>query len=117
MSKLDDRLTRIDENKNFLNLLCHSKKKIQKLLIENASRDQIYSICEIFLNILNGNIPLDKEVLKRLSTKKRQLRQLVKRGPVKEKKYLIQKGGFLQLLIPALITGLASIVSSVIEKA
>lgn len=109
-------MSRIEENKNFLNLLCNSKRKIQRILIKNASKEQIYSICEIILNILNQNLKIDDKVLKNLSKKKNTLRQLIKKGSLKKKKYLIQKGGFLQFLIPAIITGLASIVSSIIEK-
>lgn len=105
-----------EKNKNFLELLCHSKNKFRKTLIENASNDQIESICEIVLNILNGNIELSEKQIKKLSKKKELLRALVKSGPAKEKKKLIQKGGFLQLLIPSIISGLATIVSSLISK-
>jgi len=109
-------MSRLNQNRNFLELLTHSNKKLQKSLIENASKDQIYSICEIVLNILNGNLNLDKKEIEKLARKKKQLRLLVNKGSIKNKKHLIQKGGFIQFLIPAIITGLASIVSSIIEK-
>lgn len=109
-------MSKVLTNQDFLRLLCSSKRKCQKLLIKSASKDQIYSICEIILNILNGNIKVDEKNFKKLKTKRKLLRQIIKRGPVKEKKYLIQKGGFLQLLLPSIITGLATLISSFIKK-
>ena len=53
-------MSRIIQNKNFLNLLCQNinKKKYLNSLIKNATKNQIYYICEIVLNLLKGNIPL-----------------------------------------------------------
>lgn len=109
-------MSKVMENKEFLKLLCSSKNKLQKTLIKNATKDQIYAICEVILNILNGNIKLEENHFKKLNSKKNQMRTLIKRGPLKQKKYLIQKGGFLQVLIPSIITGLAKVISSLIEK-
>ena len=45
------------------------------------------------------------------------LRDSIKHSSLSEKKHiLIQKGGFLQFVIPAVISGLATIISSVISK-
>ena len=60
----------IHNNKNFLNLLCSSKKKVRKLLIQNATRDQINAIREIILNVLNGNLKIEKSDLEKLARKK-----------------------------------------------
>lgn len=110
------KMSKVKLNQEFLNFLCKSKPKIQKSLINNASKSQIDSICEIILNILNGNLNLNGVDYNRLNSKKSLLRTLVKRGPLKKKKYLIQKGGFLQVLIPSIIAGLATVISSIIEK-
>ena len=108
---------RIKSNINYLKLLLNSNNRLQKSLIQNASKEQIYSLCEIILNILNGNIKLSDEEFKKLDKKKKLLRYLVhNKTSIKKKKYLIQKGGFLQFLIPSLITGIASIVSSLIDR-
>lgn len=107
----------IARNLNFLELLCKSKCKVRKELVKNATKDQIMSICEIIFNILHGVVSLSPDDISKLSKRKETLRQLVKkRSSIKHKKLLIQKGGFLQFIIPALITGIASVVSSVIEK-
>lgn len=110
-------MSKVKLNQEFLNLLCKSKPKLQKSLINNASKVQIDSICEIILNILNGNLKVSENEFKRLNLKKSLLRTLIKRGPLKKKKFLIQRGGFLQVLIPSIIAGLATVVSSIIEKA
>ena len=108
---------RIKTNINFLKLLTSCNSRLQKVLIKNATKEQIYSLCEIILNILNGNVKLSEEEFKKLDKKKKVLRYLVQnKTSIKKKKYLIQKGGFLQFIIPSIITGIASIVSSLIEK-
>lgn len=109
-------MSHVLKNKNFLQLLTKSNKKIQKSMIKNASKEQIKSICEIVLNLLSGNIKLDQEDLSKLYKKRNSLRELIKKQSIKKKKYLIQKGGFIQFLIPALISGLATVISSVIQK-
>lgn len=106
----------IDQNKHFLHLLCSSPRRVQHTLIKNATKSQIYSICEIVLNILKGNLKLPEEEIQKLQKKKKLLRDLMKRSTLKTKKHLIQRGGFLQFIIPSIITGLASIVSSLIKK-
>lgn len=112
-----DKMERIRNNRNYLNLLCTSKKRLREVLISNASNDQINSIREIILNILNGNLKIDNESFKKLEKKKKLLRELVKKsGGLKNRKRIIQKGGFLSFIIPAIITGLASVASSLIEK-
>ena len=109
-------MEQIDQNKHFLSLFCSSPRKVQHALIKNATKSQIYSICEIVLNILKGNLKLPQEEIEKLQKKKKVLRSLMKRSSLKTKKHLIQRGGFLQFLIPSIITGLASIVSSLIKK-
>ena len=85
-------------------------------MIKGANKNQIYALCEVVLNLLNGNINLEEKYLIKLHHKRKQLRELIKKNSIKKKKYLVQKGGFIQFLIPAIVSGLASIISSVIEK-
>ena len=108
-------MNRIKDNREFLNFLCKANKKIRKILIKNASREQIYTICEIILNILKGNFQVPKEQLEYLNKKKKQLRAIIQRSTLKKKKHIIQKGGFLEILIPSIVSGLASIVSNLLE--
>ena len=108
-------MNRIKNNKDFLNLLCKSnKKKFRIFLIQNASKEQIYSICEIVLNILNGNLKVSDK--NKLSKKRKLLRKIIQKSSLKKKRYLIQKGGFLEILIPSIVSGLASIISNIISE-
>ena len=110
-------MSQVDKNKNFLKLLCNSNKKLRKSLIQNGSKDQINSLCEIVLNLLNGNIKISDEKLNKLSKKRNSLKQFIQKNvAIKKKKYLIQRGGFLEILIPAIISGLASVVTTLIDK-
>ena len=59
-------MSKVFKNKNFLQLLSNSNKKMQKILVQNASNEQIKPICEIILNLLKGNLNLDEIDLKKL---------------------------------------------------
>ena len=84
----------IESNKEFLCYLCKSNKKVRKILINLANKKQIYALCEIILNILNGNLQVDDKQYKKLAKYKKNLRKLINKTTIKEKKHIIQKGGF-----------------------
>ena len=109
-------MDRVKNNIEFLSLLCRSKKKFRNFLIQYANKEQIYTLSEIVLNILNGNLKVPEQLVKKLSKKRKLLRKLVQKNSIKKKKFLIQKGGFLEILIPSIVSGLASIISSVITQ-
>lgn len=107
----------IKNNLNFIKLLCTSKKSIQKELIKNATSEQIYAICDIILNILKGKLKLDDNLVRNFYKKRKAFRELAsERVSLKKRKSVIQKGGFLEILIPSIVAGLASVVSSIIDK-
>ena len=93
-------------------------KENQKDVIKRAKGPLINKICECILNIINGKIKVSSEDYEKLKPYKHLFRKLLsKKTKIKEKKKLIiQKGGFLQILIPAIISGLATIISSAISK-
>ena len=111
-------LNRLSKNKNYLCLLSCCKNKLRKAIVLNSNKDQIYSVCECILNVSNGNIKLNQEDFLRLKKYKKIFRSLLsKRSGLREKKkILIQRGGFLQFLIPAVISGISSIVAAAISK-
>ena len=96
----------------------YCSKENQKDIIKRAKGPLINKICECILNIINGKIKITKEDFEKLKPYKNLFRKLLsKQTKIKEKKRLIiQKGGFLQILIPAIISGLASIISSAISS-
>jgi len=109
-------MNRLEKNKKFLKLLLLADRKIQKKLIQNSNKEQIYCICEIILNLLKGKIPISDDVFKLLNKEKKLLRKIVKKSSLKNKKYLIQKGGFLQILLPTVISALSSIIGEIVKQ-
>ena len=98
----------------FLRLLASSHPAQKRALIKSANNAQIDSICEICLNILNGNVSVDKKKLE-----KDLLRMLFRKtcSSQKTKQYLLnQSGGFLPAPASALISALSSIFGSIISK-
>ena len=96
----------------------YCSKENQKDIIRRAKGPLINKICECILNIINGKIKISPQDLEKLKPYKNLFRKLlIKSTGLREKKRLInQKGGFLQILIPAIISGLASIISSAISS-
>jgi hypothetical protein len=114
---------RLNKNKLFLSSLASSKPKTRKHYIQNANCKSISLICELADNVLYGYIPIsieDKNNLKKFKSLLEKLCLEYKCSNEKNLKYkkdlLGQSGGFLNILIPAVITGIASIISSFISK-
>ena len=110
-------LENLSINFDKITVLGTAKPKVRKGLIQTGGKDFICSICEIIDYLMIGNLQIDKSDQKKLEKYKYTLRKLLKSSTLKEKKnLLIQKGGFLQFLIPSVISGIASIVGSYIES-
>jgi hypothetical protein len=74
-------------------------------IIEEGGPDLVHCICDCVYNVLNGNIPISEQDKKRLSRHKDTLRELVKKKTSnKERKRLVQSGGFLGALIPTIVS-------------
>ena len=83
-------MKRIKENQDFLCHLCKNKNKNKrKNLIENASREEIYTLCEIILNILKGNINISKEDRDKLTKKKKYSKKNSRKNKFKKEKIFI----------------------------
>lgn len=95
-----------------LKVLKISPPKIQKIILERAEASLIASICEICLNLCEGNIRCDKKRYAKLKKYKTCLHKLAsaernQKNYLKEKKLLAQKGGaFLPLLLPVALSTL-----------
>ena len=114
---LPDSLKNIIKHSQILKTLAGCKGKLRTSIIQNSDRKIIEAVCECVLNLLNGNIKLSESDKKSLEKYKFTLRKLVEKSNLNnKKKILIQHGGFLQFLIPAAITGISSIISSLISR-
>jgi hypothetical protein len=75
-------------------------------------------LTECVYNVLRGNVKLRKGDNERLGRYKSDLRKFVydKGNVSRKRKFLVQKGGFLPLLIPAAIDTVARLVSFAVDK-
>ena len=88
---------------NAINDVKHDKQKCNRI-IDEGGMELVYCICDCAHNIAQGNIPVSEEELEILKRHKECLRKLVKKKTSdREKKRLIQDGGFLGSLIPTLV--------------
>jgi hypothetical protein len=94
------------------------KTKLRKAILLNSDADLIKVLRDSVYNVLKRNVKLKKEESERLDKHKSDLRKFVyEKGNVKKKrKFLIQKGGWLPLLIPAAIDTTARLISFAIDQ-
>ncbi len=105
---------RVEKNVDFLKILSKCKSNMRTVILSNADKNLINTICECVHNCLNGNIELNNEIIPKLKRHKNDLRNLVGRNKSLKikKKILSQKGGaFLPLLLSTVLGGLSSIFS------
>jgi hypothetical protein len=107
---------KIEKQKHVLLTLARCKKNIRQTILKNADKNLIQTICECCLNFLFNRVKVNETELSALKEYKRTLRKLILKSSLKEKKkVLVQKGGFLQYLIPAVISGLSALFESAIK--
>ena len=97
---------RLEEFAPTLKLLAKcSKPRKQRWLDDNLNDSLILCLCECSLNILRGNVPLKPKQKKLLEKHKKCLRQLInKKISMKNKKKILQDGGFISALISPIIS-------------
>lgn len=100
-------------HKDFLKSLAQTKSAPKrKLLIALANSRQVRALQEITHNVLKKNVPLTSCQVKNLIRGKYRKHIKEAGNPVgsieRKRKIFIQKGGFLQYILPAALTYLAS---------
>jgi hypothetical protein len=104
----------VEKNKDLLTLLSKCKKRMLKAVINASDRELVLTVCECILNCLNGNISLSEKDKQKLKKHKKILRTLIQKGnSIKlRKKLLIQQGsGFLPIILPTVISSIASLLT------
>lgn len=97
-----------------LRVILNSKPELRSAILKHADKQLTCSLCEIVLNILCGNIPVDDKQKKKLSKHKDYLRQIVKKTKNwKQKRNIIQKGG--NFLIPLLAPIIGSLIAKIFQ--
>jgi hypothetical protein len=121
MKKDKDQLSNFIKNKNMLKILASSytKPRYKQVILKNADQSLINAISDSTRLLLEGKINLsdtDRNILKKYKNIIRKIAN--KSTPLSKKRNIIsssnQRGGFLEFLIPALITGISSIVASAV---
>jgi len=99
---------------SYLRLLHKSSPKARNALVkQHCSPEFVKCICECVKNLLVGNVELSPEHKRRLKHHKHSLRKLVlKKTPLKEKKRIVQNGGFLGALLGPIIKILSGLFAS-----
>lgn len=106
-------MKRIKENRQLLDLISKCKNsKDRKVFLQKGSDEFIKAIIEIVLNVLKGNVDLTEKIKKKLKKYKRVMRKIIcpKVSLKFKRRVLIQKGGFLNVILPALIGGVLSFI-------
>ena len=103
-------VSQIKRKHNFLKKIFKSKGKSRQFLIREATPEQIKSIRESVLNVANQNVPIKPKQFKKLKRYKKILKKLAFSNPSIRtcKKILVQRGGFLSVLIPPVLSYLAT---------
>jgi hypothetical protein len=74
-------------------------------------------VCECIRNLLKGRVPLRPKQVKALRRYKRLLRQAAsKKTPRKERRRILQRGGFIGAILPPLIAGLGSLLGPLVSR-
>lgn len=110
---------RLQRNFKLLKLLQKSKKTQRHKLLKTADNDLIVCLCDCANNILKGNVKLKPKEKRQLSRHKKILRTLASGNSLqsvkKKRNLLIQKGGFLPLLLTPILSAAGGLLSSLIS--
>lgn len=108
-------MKRLKENQHTLHVLKNCNPHLRKSIIHYGNPELIKTLCEICMNTLNGNVKISPKCKSLLKNYKNSLRKLSspRIGLKSKKKILIQKGGFLPVLLGTILSG---IIGSLIEK-
>lgn len=101
-------MKRLKVHKHMLHVLKNCKPCTRKNIIVTGSGELIKTLCEICMNVLNGNAKISKTYKNRLRKYKNTIRQLAKpkSSLSSKRKILVQKGGFLPVILSAVLSGI-----------
>ena len=86
----------------------------RKILLNMVSKDQIRALEEVAVNIVKNTVSLSDNDARVCRRWRKPLKLLaLKRYPVKEKKQLLQQGGFFGALLPIIATVLGSLITNI----
>ena len=108
---------RLRRNFKYLKYLKKAKKHHRCSLLKTAPQELILCICDCVTNVLRGNVRLSAKQTKALRRHKAALRALVekRKGLNKKRELLVQKGGFLPLLLAPILSAAGGLLSDILR--
>ena len=95
---------RIRRNMNAIKALARANTATQRAMISTANKDLILSLVELSSNLIKGNVHLTKRQFNQLKGYNSHLKRLVKSNTSeRQRRQLLQKGGFLGALLKPLL--------------
>ena len=103
---------------NYLRKFLNANDKVKRNFIKSLSNKDIKVLCIIIFNVLHNKIPINTDDKNKLIKFRKVLHKFCRSSHTlkKRKTILQQSGGYLNILIPAAITGLSILVSSLISR-
>lgn len=101
---------RILKNKRFLEYYLEADPSSRKKLLKGANNEQIKSLCEATLNVVKKNVRIPSHAKHALCRHKTVIKRIAfKKEPIaKKKSLLVQKGGFLPIVLSTILPLLAN---------
>ena len=110
-------MSEYNKNLQTLNILKNCCTRTRNKVLKNSNNSLIKLLSECVCNTLNGSIKLRPKDKRHLKTYKNTLRKLSKTKSLKGKRQiLIQKGGFLQYILPSAIAIITSLIQRYINN-
>lgn len=96
--------TRLKRNAHILKVLAHAHPSVRSTILRGANSDLVNSLAECSYNVIKGTVRLTPAQKAKLTRYKQQLRQVASKGvSIRKKCKIIQKGGFLPILLGPLL--------------
>lgn len=101
-----------------IDFLSKCSPKQRKAFLQHADPQLIKSLCECAANVVKGNVPLSRVQKSKLSRYKKHLRELSNKrlSNKKRKDILIQRGGFLSLILKPIIQSLGGMLLGAVTQ-
>ena len=109
-------MNRLRKKRPTLRLLQKAPAPLQKRILEKVSSELIRCLCDCAHNVLQGNVNISRHHKQKLKPHKTKLRKLANcKVALKTKQRIIQKVGFLPILLSALTPVISGVLESLIK--
>lgn len=109
---------RVHEHIDFLNFLKTCNAPQRNAAIKYANKEEILALVECCINTLRGNVYFTDDEKNHLKKHRNSIRRVAQKIPLaRRRKILVQKGGFLPILLAPLLSILSSVAGAAISRA